>query len=72
MSKIDAGIIDIVPRDLLGVRQPSAGLIFNLVLQTPDDLMSSRRRLLATGVNTSQSFNSDGSIRLSYVSDVVS
>lgn len=64
--------MDVVPRDLLGIRQPSQGVSLNMVLQTPEDLMASRRRLLATDVNTTQSLNSDSSIRLSYISNVVS
>ena len=67
-----AGILDVVPRDARGIRQSAIGLSVNLVLQTPEDLMASRRRLLATAVNTSQSINADGSIRLRYVCNIVS
>ena len=71
MVCIPTGVVDVVPRDLQGIRQPLVGLSFQLVLQTTGDLMTSRRLLAAPEVNTTQTPQQDGSIRLTYTTNQV-
>lgn len=67
-KKIVAGVIDIVPRDVLGIRQPVTGLSFSIALQSTGDLMSTKRLLAVTELQSNQTLLTDGTIRFEYIS----